>query len=83
MAYKYIYVVHYYDTYEIDAFESAESAINAGRDEVEAKAQNYERYAEPFKAEEIRKEFTESVDEYGAEYSVEDVVWCEKIRVFP
>ena len=79
---KYVYVVSYFDCYEVDIYASAESAILAGQQEVEFVANHYKDCGNDEEAERILNEWNKEVEEFGAEYSVEDVVWCRKQRVF-
>ena len=79
---KYVYVVSYFDCYEVDIYASAEGAILAGQQEVEFAVHHCKDCGNDEEAERILNEWNEEVEEFGAEYSVEDVVWCRKQRVF-
>lgn len=79
---KFVYVVTYFDCAEVDIYASAEGAIAAGQQEVEFAANHCKNRGEDEEAERILNEWKEEVEEYGAEYSVEDVVWCRLQRVF-
>lgn len=79
---KYVYVVTYFDCAEVDIYASAEGAIAAGQQEVNAAVQRYRNRGNDEYAERILNEWKEEVEMYGAEYSVEDVVWCRLQRVF-
>lgn len=79
---KFVYVVTYFDCAEVDIYASAEGAIAAGQAEVDAAVQRYRNRGNDEYAERILNEWKEEVEEYGAEYSVEDVVWCRMQRVF-
>ena len=79
---KYVYVVTYFDCAEVDIYASAEGAIAAGQAEVDAAAQFFRNRGYDEEAEKLLNEWKEEVEMYGAEYSVEDVVWCRKQRVF-
>lgn len=79
---KYVYVVSYFDCYEVDIYASAEGAIAAGQAEVDTAVQFFKNRGDDEGAEKVLNEWKEEVRMYGAEYSVEDVVWCKKQRVF-
>lgn len=79
---KYVYVVSYFDCYEVDIYASAEGAIAAGQAEVEFAVNHCKDCGNDEEAERILNEWNEEVEEFGAEYSVEGVVWCRKQRVF-
>ena len=79
---KFVYVVTYFDCAEVDIYASAEGAIAAGQAEVDAAVQRCRNRGNDEYAERILNEWKEEVEEYGAEYSVEDVVWCRMQRVF-
>ena len=79
---KYVYVVSYFDCAEVDIYASAEGAIAAGQQEVDFEVQRLRNRGDDEYAERILNEWKEEVEEYGAEYSVEDVVWCRLQRVF-
>lgn len=79
---KYVYVVTYFDCAEVDIYASAEGAIAAGQQEVDFAVQHCRDHGDNEDAERILNEWKEEVEEYGAEYSVEDVVWCRLQRVF-
>lgn len=79
---KFVYVVSYFDCAEVDIYASAEGAIAAGQQEVDFEVQRCRNRGDDEDAERILNEWKEEVEEYGAEYSVEDVVWCRLQRVF-
>lgn len=79
---KFVYVVTYFDCAEVDIYASAEGAIAAGQSEVDFEVQRCRNRGDNESAEKILNEWKEEVEEYGAEYSVEDVVWCRLQRVF-
>lgn len=78
---KYVWVVHYFDIAEVDIYGTPEAAIKAGQQEVDALIEYYKKEGVLDAANKILTEWTEEVEQFGAEYSVEDVVWCEKQRV--
>jgi len=79
---KFVYVVNYFDCAEVDVYASAEGAIAAGQAEVDAAVQFFRNHGDDKEAEKVLNEWKEEVEMYGAEYSVEDVVWCRMQRLF-
>ena len=78
---KYVWVVHYFDVAEVDIYGTPEAAITAGQREVDAMIEYYKKKGWLDAADKILTEWAEEIEQFGAEYSVEDVVWCEKQRV--
>ena len=78
---EYVWVVHYFDVAEVDIFGTAEAAIRAGQQEVDAQVKYYKEHGQPELADQINTEWAEETEQFGDEYSVRGVVWCEKQRV--
>ena len=78
---KYVWVVHYFDVAEVDIYGTAEAAIEAGQREVDAMVEYYKKKGWLDAADEILTEWAEETEQFGAEYSVTEVVWCNKQRV--
>ena len=73
-----VWVIYYVDRSEVDICASEDAAIRKGREYLDSLKGNItdEVLAECY------KEFEQETKEYGAEYGVEDVMWCRPEEVY-